>query len=69
MCDPGSPSIHGSFVLVSVLREATHSLRAIYCLPLHVDICWFGVMSMRMLYACEKIRSSPLLAWGWIDMR
>lgn len=69
VCDPGPLSVDGSFVLASVLREATPSLRAIYCLPPHVQVYWFGVLSTRILYACEKIWGSPLLAWGWIYMR
>lgn len=62
VCDPGPPSVDGSFELACILREATHSLGAIYCLPPHVEVYRFGVLSMRLLYACEKIRGSPLLA-------
>lgn len=57
-CDPGPTFVDGSFVL----REATHSLRAIYSLPAHVEVFWFGALSMRLFYTCEKIRGSPLLA-------
>lgn len=62
VCDPGPAFVDGSFVLACVLREATHSLRAIYCLPPHVEVCWFGVLSMRLLHAFEKIRGSPVFA-------
>lgn len=69
VCDLGPPSVDGSFVLACVLREATHSLRAMYCLPPDVGVYLFGVLSMRISYAYEKMRGSPLLAWGWIYMR
>lgn len=49
VCDPGPPSVDGSFVLAFVLREAVHSLGAIYCLPPHAEVYWFGVLSMRLL--------------------
>lgn len=38
VCDPSPPSVDGSFALACVLREATRSLRVIYCLPPHAEV-------------------------------
>lgn len=60
---PGASFIDGSFALVAcVLRKATHSCRATDCFPPMHSVCGFGVLSLRLLHACEKIRGSPVLA-------
>lgn len=60
---PGASFVDGSFACVAyVLREVTHSRRATDCLPPVYSVCGFGVLSLRLLYAHEKARGSPVLA-------